>query len=388
MNVSPVSQGGLSSAPDILCLSHLRWDWVFQRPQHLLTRAAKDHRVWFVEEPVVDRIDGARLALARPHPNVIVVTPSLPEDLNDTAREEVLRGLLDLLLRSHDVSDYILWYYTPMALPFSRHLSPSGIVYDCMDQLSAFAGAPARLAELELELLSRCDVVFTGGLSLFESKRALHANVHCFPSSVDAGHFAAAREGTTQPRDQASVPRPRLGYFGVIDERLDLPLIAAVARARPAWHLVLVGPVTKIDERDLPRAANLHYLGAKRYDELPAYVAGWDVALMPFARNESTRYISPTKTPEYLAAGKPVVSTSIRDVVRTYGEPGYVRIADTADQFVRAVEESLLDDPLERLTRVDALLKEQSWEQTWSRMQTVLDSALRNAGARSSCLTM
>lgn len=388
MNVSPASPGGLSSAPDILCLSHLRWDWVFQRPQHLLTRAAKDRRVWFVEEPVVDRTGCARLTLARPHPNVTVVTPHLPDELNDTARENRLRDLLDGLIRSHDVSDYILWYYTPMALPFSRHLSPSGTVYDCMDQLAAFAGAPASLAELELELLSRCDAVFTGGLSLFESKRGLHDNVHCFPSSVDAAHFAAARGQTRQPPDQAGMAHPRLGYFGVIDERLDLPLIAAVAQSRPAWQLVLVGPVTKIDEQDLPRASNIHYLGAKRYEELPGYVAGWDVALMPFARNESTRYISPTKTPEYLAAGKPVVSTSIRDVVRTYGEPGYVRIADSADQFIRAVEDSLLDDPLERLARVDALLKEQSWEETWSRMQTILDRAIHNAGARSSCLTI
>jgi UDP-galactopyranose mutase len=275
-----------------------------------------------------------------------------------------------------------------MALPFSRHLSPSAIVYDCMDQLSAFAGAPATLVELEQELLSRCDVVFTGGLSLFESKEGLHHNVFCFPSSVDARHFATAREHTSQPRDQANLPRPRLGYFGVIDERLDLPLVAAVAHARPAWQLVLLGPVTKIDERDLPRAPNIHYLGTKRYEELPAYVGGWDVALMPFARNESTRYISPTKTPEYLAAGKPVVSTSIRDVVRTYGEPGYVRIADTADEFIRAVENSLLEDPLERLAKVDAFLSQQSWEHTWSRMQTILDGVLDQAGARSSCLTI
>jgi glycosyltransferase involved in cell wall biosynthesis len=388
MNVPSASRSEVSSTPDILCLSHLRWDWVFQRPQHLLTRAAKDRRVWFVEEPVADPAGCARLALARPHPNVTVATPHVPEGLNEAAREHLLRDLLDLLIGSQHLSDYVLWYYTPMALPFSRHLSPAVTVYDCMDQLSAFAGAPVRLAELELEMLSRCDAVFTGGLSLYESKRPLHANVHCFPSSVDAAHFSAARDWTPPPRDQADMPRPRLGYFGVIDERLDLPLIAAVAHARPAWQVVLVGPVTKIDERDLPRAANIHYLGAKRYEELPAYVAGWDVALMPFARNEATRYISPTKTPEYLAAGKPVVSTSIPDVVRTYGDPGYVRIADTADEFIGAVESSLLDDPLERLAKVDALLKEQSWEQTWSRMDTILDGVLDHAGGRSSCLTM
>jgi glycosyltransferase involved in cell wall biosynthesis len=212
--------------------------------------------------------------------------------------------------------------------------------------------------------------------------------VHCFPSSVDVAHFASAREGRRDPADQAGLSRPRLGYFGVIDERLDLPLIATVAAARPHWQIVLVGPVTKIDDGALPRARNIHYLGTKRYDELPAYVAGWDVALMPFARNESTRYISPTKTPEYLAAGRPVVSTSVRDVVRTYGEPGYIRIADDAEGFIRAVEDSLLDDPLERLAKVDALLARQSWDDTWSRMQSIMDGVRSNAGARSSCLTI
>jgi UDP-galactopyranose mutase len=280
--------------------------------------------------------------------------------------------LLQRLLESHRVAPYVLWYYTPLALPMSRDLQPAAVVYDCMDQLASFAGAPPELIDLERELLARCDVVFTGGLSLFEAKQRLHSRVFCFPSSVDADHFAAARTCSTEPRDQAAVPRPRLGYYGVIDERLDLPLIAAVAKARPQWHLVLVGPVTKVEEGQLPRAPNIHYLGPKRYDELPVYVAGWDVALMPFARNEATRYISPTKTPEYLAAGKPVVSTSIRDVVRTYGEWGLVRIADHADAFVSAVEESWMEDSDERLSRADACLGHQSWDKTWADMQAVL----------------
>jgi UDP-galactopyranose mutase len=249
-----------------------------------------------------------------------------------------------------------------------------------MDQLSAFAGAPTDLIDLERELLRRCDAVFTGGLSLFEAKQRLHERVFCFPSSVDVEHFATARSCAMEPQDQAPVARPRLGYFGVIDERLDLPLIASLAEARPQWQLILVGPFAKVDERRLPRAANIHYLGPKRYDELPAYVAGWDVALMPFARNEATRYISPTKTPEYLAAGKPVVSTSIRDVVRTYGQWGVVRIADEVDAVVSAVEEAFLEDSHERLTRVDGLLSQQSWDKTWDHMEAVLTSIPIEAG--------
>ncbi len=388
MNNPPASLTEMKSPPNILCLSHLRWNWVFQRPQHLLTRAAESCQVFVFEEPLYSHLPVPRLVLSYPHPNVTVATPHLREDQDDIAREASLRTLLDHLIEGKGMGEYVLWYYTPMALSFSRHLSPAAIIYDCMDELSAFAGAPPHLADLERELLSRCDAVFTGGPSLFEVKRPLHAQVYCFPSSVDVAHFASARKWIRQPEDQADLPRPRLGYFGVIDERLDLQLIEALAKARPMWQIVLIGPVTKIEERTLPRAANIHYLGAKRYQDLPAYVAGWDVALMPFARNDSTRFLSPTKTPEYLAAGKPVVSTSIRDVVRMYGAPGYVRIADSAQHFIEAVEMSLHEDPVERVTKVDALLGQQSWDMTWSQMQFIVDGAINRDGARSSCMTI
>jgi UDP-galactopyranose mutase len=362
--------------PDIVCLSHLRWNWVYQRPQHLMTRAAKTNRVLFLEEPVSNDDGLLRLELTYPHSNITVATPQIPRHLTENHLDSALRILLDQLLRQQLASPYLLWYYTPMALRFSSHLKPLATVYDCMDQLSAFAGASSELMALEQALLSRTDIVFTGGKSLFEAKRGSHHNVHCFPSSVDMAHFETARRETTDSDDQKRIPRPRLGYFGVIDERLDLFLIASLAQKRPNWHVVLVGPVTKIDERLLPRAPNIHYLGKKRYEELPAYVGGWDVALMPFAKNESTQYISPTKTPEYLAAGKPVVSTSIRDVVHTYGEPGFVRIADEVEPFITAIENSLLEDPLKRISKVDAFLKEQSWDHTWNRMQMMLDQVL------------
>jgi glycosyltransferase involved in cell wall biosynthesis len=357
---------------DIVCLSHLRWNWVFQRPQHLLTRAARSRRVFFVEEPVMEPDALPRLVLSHPHKNVTVGTPHIASGLEGQRLQRILGDMLDRMLASHAVDSYLLWYYTPMALPFSRHLQPTAVVYDCMDQLSAFAGAPPELLDLEQELLSRCDVVFTGGLSLFDAKQRLHNRVYCYPSSVDVDHFSAARTWSVDPLDQSAVRRPRLGYYGVIDERLDLGLIASLAHARPDWELVLVGPIAKIEQERLPRAANIHYLGAKNYADLPAYVAGWDVALMPFARNEATKYISPTKTPEYLAAGKPVVSTSIRDVIRTYGEARLVRIADEVDEMVSAVEESLLENPVERLRRADGLLQQLSWDKTWDGMQTVL----------------
>ena len=361
--------------PDVVVLTHLRWDFVFQRPQHLLTRCARRHRVFVVEEPIPDQGPPRLDVSIRPH-NIHVVVPRLPEGVTMDAATVLQASLLRGLFRDHGISDYLLWYYTPMALAFTRHLQPRAVVYDCMDELSAFAGAPAAMREREQELLARADVVFTGGQTLFESKRHSHANVHAFPSSVDVEHFARARAVQPEREDQAHIPHPRLGFFGVVDERMDLELLRQVAAARPDWHLVIVGPVVKIDPSMLPVAGNIHYLGAQQYEDLPAYLAGWDVALLPFARNEATRFISPTKTPEYLAAGKPVVSTSIRDVVRPYGIAGLARIADDPAEFVAAVDAALVEDAAERLRQVDAFLTQTSWDGTWTRMYHLIGAAM------------
>jgi UDP-galactopyranose mutase len=278
----------------------------------------------------------------------------------------------------------ICWYYTPMALPFSRWIEPEVVVYDCMDELSAFAGAPAHIVGHEAELLARADVVFTGGVSLYLFKRDRHPNVHAMPSAVDAAHFAAARTNLLDPPEQADLPRPRIGWFGVIDERMDLPLLAAVADLRPDWSFVLVGPVVKIDPAELPERPNIHAIGARPYAALPAYIGGWDVAMMPFARNRATRFISPTKTLEYLAAGRPVVSTSIRDVVTPYGEAGLVRIADDPVGFVSGIEEALREDAGARRERADATLARVSWDNTFAAMWALVGEARerRRSGAR------
>jgi UDP-galactopyranose mutase len=370
-----------SSHPDVICLSHLRWNFVYQRPQHLLTRCAREHRVFFVEEPVFHGGIAPHVRLEADGP-VTVVVPQLPAGLTQSDCAAALRGLLDDFIDAEDIRDYVLWYYTPMALDFTRHLSPQAIVYDCMDELSAFQGAPAALREREAELMRRASLVLTGGRSLYEAKRHQHHNIHALPSSVDVAHFARARTVGADPPDQAAIPHPRLGFFGVIDERLDIGLVDAVAAARPDWHLVMIGPVVKIDPACLPRQPNIHYLGSKAYSELPRYLAGWDVALLPFARNEATRFISPTKTPEYMAAGKPVVSTSIRDVVRPYGEQGLVRIADEMPAFVDACLAAMSEDAQERVTAADAFLRQTSWDGTWTRIRGLLRAALRMRDAR------
>jgi UDP-galactopyranose mutase len=362
--------------PDLICLSHLRWNFVFQRPQHLMTRCARDRRVFFVEEPLFQPGVTPQLLIEQSDA-VRVVVPQLPHGISPEDAIVAQRRLLEQLIEAERMSSYVLWYYTPMALPFTDRLSPVAVVYDCMDELSAFKDAPAILKAREAELMRRASLVLTGGQSLFEAKRHLHSNIHPFPSSVDVAHFAQARRITKEPADQAELPRPRLGFFGVIDERMDLPLLDAVAAARPDWHLVMLGPVVKIDPESLPQRANIHYLGSKRYDELPQYLAGWDVALLPFARNEATRFISPTKTPEYLAAGRAVVSTSIRDVVRPYGKQGLVRIADDPQAFVQACMAAMSEDPSKRITQADAFLRQTSWDGTWTRIRAQLDEVLR-----------
>lgn len=365
-------------SPDLVCLSHLRWNFVYQRPQHLLSRYAQTQRIFFIEEPIFQPSIQVRLEISNPETGVWVIVPHLPEGMSEETISATQRSLIDDLLAEQNIQQYICWYYTPMAIAFTRHLKPLAVVYDCMDELSAFKGASPVMKQREAELFGRADLVFTGGQSLYESKRDYHPNVYAFPSSVDVPHFAQARTFTTDPADQVDIPHPRLGFYGVIDERMDIELIAGIAAARPDWHLVLVGPVVKVDPASLPQRKNIHYLGSKDYKELPAYLAGWDLAMLPFARNESTRFISPTKTPEYLAAGKPVVSTSIRDVVRPYGQQNMVRIADTVADFVAAAEAAMREDTPTSgwLSRVDAFLEQISWDRTLASMQKLIGEAI------------
>lgn len=357
-----------TSAYHLVCFSHLRWNFVFQRPQHLLTRFMRNHKVYYVEEPIFDSaVD--KLEVSKPGENLWVVVPHLREGLKEEEIVTVQKELLANFFIENDITQYFFWYYTPMALPISEQFNPSLIVYDCMDELSAFKFAPQSLKDREKELLRKADLVFTGGYSLYEAKKNRHPDVHAFPSSIDVEHFAKARLYTIDPRDQENIPRPRIGYFGVIDERMDLSLVEGIARRKPEWHIVMVGPVAKISPDTLPKLPNIHYLGMKSYDELPAYISGWDIAMLPFAHNEATRYISPTKTPEYLAAGKPVISTPIIDVLRQYGRNGLVNIAGTPEEFVRVASLELENNDREDwLAQVDEFMSHNSWDKTWQRM--------------------
>ena len=380
MNEAPPCPGTRHDRrPVLLVLSHLRWDFVFQRPHHLMTRAAADHEVLFLEEPVEE--DGAAPRLDRlRRGDVLVARPVLPRGLSPEVALAAQRALLETLLAPRAGRPLVLWFYSPMFLPLAGQLAADAVVYDCMDELSAFRGAPPAMLEMERRLLARADLVFTGGRSLYEAKRARHRAVHCLPSSIDARHFAAARRRGAE--DAAGPPRPRIGFFGVVDERMDLELVAALAALRPAFSFCMIGPVAKIDPQALPQAPNLHWLGPRDYRDLPAELARWDAGFMPFALNESTRFISPTKTPEFLAAGLPVVSTPVTDVVRDYGDPGLVEIARDAAEMAAKLD-LLLARPREAwLARVDARLAAQSWDRSWARMAALLAEARGIPAAR------
>ena len=366
---------------DIITFSHLRWDSVFQRPQHLLSRLASAHRVIFVEEPIWDPASTPHWEITRAEENLLVCRPHTPSDQCGFSDEQMplLTSLVKQLIVDEAIENYVLWFYTPLALPLADGLSPRAVIYDCMDELSAFLHAPKQLLDREEKLLKLADVVFTGGPSLYRAKKNRHSNAHCFSSSVDTKHYAKATFASPiEPGDQSSISHPRFGFFGVIDERLDLNLLAFTADQHPEWQIVMLGPVIKISEDSLPRRTNIHYLGQKHYKQLPEYLAGWDVCILPFARNESTRFISPTKTLEYMAAEKLIVSTPITDVAEPYGKLVY--LGDTPENFVAACERALHASTQERQSRVLGMrevLSKTSWDATVQAMEDLIVKAIR-----------
>ena len=365
-----------SDIPLLVCFTHLRWDFVWQRPQHLMSRAARHYRVLVVEEPIFKPGAIAHLQLSERPQGVTIAQPVLSEGL---AHDDIIAELRELIENFIGrVSEYprVFWYYTPMALAFTGNLECDLCVYDNMDELSLFRGASQELLELESDLFERTDLVFTGGMSLYEAKRGRHSNAHAFPSSIDFNHFSKARGVKQDPPDQAAISYPRLGFFGVIDERMDIDLLRDMADLRPDWQFVMIGPVVKIDPSTLPQGRNIHWLGGKSYNELPQYLSGWNVGFMPFALNEATKFISPTKTPEFLAAGIPVISTAITDVIRPYGEKGLVEIAYSPNEAV-AKAEHLLARPKENwLAKVDRYLAAGSWDKTWAAMHRLMLDAI------------
>ena len=351
--------GGNQDLYDMIVFCHLRWDFVYQRPQHVIKRMSRQYRILFVEEPWFrPEEQGSRLTKVS---EMLHVLQPNTQDISDIGA--ILNDYID------GDATLIGWFYSPSFVPLLNDFDFQTVIYDCMDELSLFKGAPAKLIDQERELIANADIVFTGGKSLYESKARLHDNVHCFPSSVDRPHFAKALNGIAVPEDIAAIPSPIVGYFGVIDERIDLGLLDQAAAQMPGTAFVMIGPLAKIGEDDLPKRENIHYLGMKEYSELPGYIKAFDVAMMPFALNDATRYISPTKTLEYMAAQKPIASTAITDVVRDYAH--CVSIIENAGDFSRAIVRALNDTPNPRLAEnYHAILEKTSWDNTVYAMQS------------------
>lgn len=360
----------------LLCLSHLRWDFVYQRPQHLMTRFAGKYNVLYVEEPIYINDANPYLVIHKVKNSIFILVPHIPKGLGKSIENTQLLNLLNDFILKNNWCISVKWYLTPMMLPWTENLVSKVIIYDCMDELTAFKNAPPQLKELEQELMRQADLVFTGGVSLYKTKSRDHQDVYLFPSGVDIAHFIKARGNLAAPADQKYIPQPRIGFYGVIDERLDIKLLKGLATYKPEWHFIVIGPVVKIDINDLPQLKNIHYLGIKSYSDLPHYLSGWDVAFMPFATNESTKFISPTKTPEYIAAGRPVVSTPIADVIATYQNTEIVHIADPSDlpAFINAIELALEDNKDKQMVHREAelVLQNMSWDRTFLDMHNII----------------
>jgi len=346
---------------DLLVFSHLRWDLVFQRPQHLLSRHAKNRRVYYIEDPVLSKCREAYLDIKISPDDVKIIVPIIPKDTDEQTINKSMRVMLDELIQEGEIRNFTALYYTPKALNYSRHLNPSVVLYDCMDDQAHYN---------EEELMKRSNVVFTNGLSLYEAKKYQHQNIYPLPSNVDYDHFSQARLSLIEPEDQINIAHPRIGFYGVIDGRFDFTLLKNMAELKPEFQFIILGPVIGINPESLPIKANIHYLGKKEYHVLPLYLAGWDCTFIPYVINDSTGLSNPTKTSEFLAAGKPVVSTSIADVIHPYADAKLVYIADHPEHFIECIEKAINEssyDP-EWLERVDQFLEGYSWDSTFKQM--------------------
>jgi len=379
---NPAFGDGDSHLP-IIVHSHLRWDFVWQRPQQILSRLASHHRVAFIEEPLLHDED-TQLAITEAAPNIVRIVPMLRHGESADTDDQCARILphLQCAFREHPLlsgrfEQVIQWFYSPSVAPsFLGRFDAAAVVYDCMDELTKFRYAHADLAQREAALLAAADVVFTGGYQLFTRKSKHHGNVHFYGCGVDSDHYAKAQSaGTKVPADVVDLARPVLGYFGVIDERLDYELLDELATAFDGGSVVMIGPVAKVDPATLPRRSNLHWLGQRAYDDLPAYVKAFNACLMPFALNEATENINPTKTLEYMAAGKPVVSTAVADVVRHFTP--IVQVAKSRDEFIRLAAQACVAPDAGLIARGIERARAASWEAMVEAMRGRMLSAVR-----------
>jgi glycosyltransferase involved in cell wall biosynthesis len=348
---------------DMIVFCHLRWKFVYQRPQHIISRMASEIKILLVEEPIGYEQENENTA------NLVVINPHLHILQPKVHNIESIASVLPKYVKNKHVP--IGWFYSPSFSPLLESLNFETVVFDCMDELSLFKGASQQIVDQEKYLVANADIIFTGGKSLYESKQKLHPNVFCFPSSVDRDHFSTIEHTKNIPSDIANIPSPIVGYYGVIDERIDLQLLAETAKNMPEVSFVMIGPLAKIHDNDLPKEDNIHYLGMKTYNELPLYLNTFDIAMMPFALNDATKYISPTKTLEYMAACKPIISTKIADVERDYS--ACVSLIENADDFCDEVNFLLNQkEGYSMEMQYNKILQNTSWDTTVAKMKVLI----------------
>ena len=360
----------------IICLSHLKWErTLFQRPQQLMQQMSHRRKVLYVavcglREFLAALLRGRIRELYGRH-NENLTYLNLPHllffsrlPLIGPLASWLTASALKALARRRGLGEATLWLYFPRFVESLKHFPHRQLVYDCMDFFEGFSSTDAGIRDDEQRLLRQADLVFTGGKSLQRAREGVNPRTYCFPSGVEFEHFhQAAQTATAIPEDIQRLPRPILGYFGAVDERIDFALLASVCRQRPQWSVVLLGP--RIMQQPLPESLpNFHYLGKKDYGQLPHYLKAFDVCLMPFVISELTQRISPTKTPEYLAGGKPVVSTAIPDVVADYSD--LVRIAQTPEEFIAMTEEALSASGSDTGAELQQQFQEKAKAKSWS----------------------
>ncbi|GAB3512776.1 glycosyltransferase family protein [Emticicia fontis] len=357
----------------LLCFSPIKWESVFQRPQHLMSHAAKKWRVFYIEDPSFEeKIKEPELGIKelKKHKNLLVVSPKLSKDLSKKDTDKIMQELLARLCADYKILNYGTWYYSPTVIQYTSELYPRVVVYDCCTPIRSTQPA---LIDIENELISQSDLVFTNGKSLYEAKQNWHPQVYNFPSSIDKEHFMQARIELPEPADQEEILLPRLGLYGAIDECFDVELLRALSDRRPDWQFVLIGPIVGIDEDKLPKAENIHYLGTKSYQEMPSYISGWNAALLLVSTSIASQAHIPTRTPEYLAAFKPIISTPVPDIISPYQEMGLVNTAENVFEFETAIEEVLLHDKRKEWKKnIDEFLKTHSWDITWQQMRHLI----------------
>ncbi|RYD58215.1 MAG: glycosyltransferase family 1 protein [Sphingobacteriales bacterium] len=341
------TEDGTFLPSNIICFSPIRWNQKDQRPQQIMRRLSQYSMVHFIEEPVYDATE-AYLSHTVVAEHIHVFTPHLPGGISEEKCQTLQRALLDQFMRDCNFADYTFWYATPVAFAYSKHYCPSVIVYDCLEDIWSLKLPAEKLHDLEQQLLDRADLVFTSSHTQYWNKKDRNNNVHLLPATIDRAHFDCARGKVSEAEEQEHIPYPRLGYMGIVDDRLDTQLLADIADTRPDWHIVLVGPTAKMNAAQLPQRANIHYLGNKPYADLPSYLTGWTAAIMPIQEKSHMTSGLSFKTAECLAAGLPVIATPVKAIAAQYEKENLVMKANSAAEFVAATEAILFDGAADR----------------------------------------